>query len=255
MKFSALASGSSGNCFYIEHNSTAVLVDAGISCRKILEKLDQISASPEKIRAIFITHEHSDHNRGADVLARKLNIPIFATPSTISSAKICSKSSLMKKISPNEKINIGDLKIKALSKSHEAADPVSFIIEGDKKVSVITDLGFTCKNTCSLINQSHAIFLESNYDLKMLENGDYPYYLKKLIKSDIGHLSNEQASLGILLHATPKLKTIVLSHLSENNNHPDIALNTLTKIITSRKDISPRIIISGRHEPTELMEI
>src|SRR3989344_7214369 len=213
MKVSALASGSSGNCFYIEHEKSAVLIDAGISTKKIIERLTSIKRSSSNIKAIFITHEHIDHVRGADVFARQLNIPIFATSKTIKNSHLCSKEALIHSIKNNETIKINNMEIKAFPKSHSAADPVSYSINGNKKVSVITDLGYVCKETINHISNSNFLFIESNHDTKMLEHGPYPEHLKTWIKSDEGHLSNKQAALGILEHANQKLRHVVLSHI------------------------------------------
>ncbi len=255
MKVSALASGSSGNCFYVENNRSGVLIDAGISAKKISERLRAIKSNPSKIKGIFITHEHIDHVRGADVFARKFNIPIFATLGTIKNSFLCSDKSLINVIKNNETSKISGIEVEAFPKSHSAADPISYFITADKKVSIITDLGYICKETINRISESDFLFLESNHDVNMLENGPYPEFLKSWIKSDKGHLSNKQAGLGVLEHAKPKIKEIVLSHLSETNNNPQKALSTFNKILKERKGNSIKLHLSRKDAPTSLFKV
>lgn len=255
MKFTALASGSSGNCFYIENKNTAILVDAGISTKQILLRLASLNLNPEKIKGIFITHEHIDHIRGADVFARKFEVPIFATKKTNDNCFLCSKTDLFRPIKNESKISLGDLKIQTFSKTHHAADPVSYTIQGNKKISVITDSGCTCKNIAEHISEADLLCLEANYDEEMLNSGPYPYFLKKLVGSEIGHLSNKQAGLSVLEHASKKLKKIVLSHLSQTNNTPEVAFNTFNSLIKERKDLTPEIYVSTREVPTQLFNI
>ncbi len=254
MEFSALASGSSGNCFYVENNGNAVLVDAGISAKQIVERLFFLGKNPEKVKAIFITHEHSDHVRGADVFARKFNVPIFATKKTSENCFLCSGYDFINLIKNNEVVNIRGMRIEAFSKSHRASDPVSYNIYNGKKISIITDVGYACENVVANVNDSDALFLESNHDIDMLENGFYPYYLKKWIKSDEGHLSNKQAALCVLENAHSRLKYLILSHLSKNNNTPKIALLSFN-ILRERRRFSPKILVSERESPSCLMRI
>ena len=254
MEFSALASGSSGNCFYVENNGNAVLVDAGISAKQIVKRLFILRKNPEKIKAILITHEHSDHVRGADVFARKFNVPIFATGKTIENCYLCSDEDLINPIRNNESLSIGGMRICAFSKSHKASDPVSYSISNGKKISIITDVGYACENVIANVSDSDAMFLESNYDETMLDNGFYPYYLKKWIKSDEGHLSNRQSALCVLENASSRLKFLILSNLSQNNNNPEIALKTFN-ILKERKKFSPKIFVSERESPSCLMRI
>lgn len=257
MEVCALASGSSGNCFYIgnEKKSAGILIDAGISAKQISQRLNFIGKKPQSIRGIFITHEHADHIRGADVFARQFNVPIFATKKTSQNSILCNDENLIKVIKNNETVKLIGLDIEAFSKVHKAADPVSYTAIDKKRVSVITDLGHCCKNVTDQVSHSNLLFLESNHDVNMLEAGPYPYFLKKWVKGDNGHLSNNQASLCVLEHATRKLKHVFLSHLSSTNNTPKIALHTLNSIIRERKDLFPKIAVSSREQPTELIRI
>ncbi len=255
MKISALSSGSSGNCFCIEKENNAVLIDAGISAKQIVERMLLVGADPEKIKGIFITHEHSDHTKGADVFARKFNIPIFATQNTISNSFLCSNPELISRIKNNEEIILGKLKIEAFPKSHKAADPVSFNILGGKQVSVITDIGYACDNVIKSVESADFLCLESNHDEKMLDNGDYPYFLKQWIKSNTGHLSNKQCALCVLEHAKSSLGHLLLSHLSQNNNTPKIAVKTNKLFLKERKNFSPEVLCSERSAPTPMIKV
>lgn len=255
MKVSALASGSSGNCFYIENGNSAVLIDAGISNSQIIKRAESLELDMGKIKGIFITHEHIDHVRGADVLARKLRIPIFSTKKTAANCFLCSDESFLKYIKNYSVVKIGSMSISAFSKSHNAADPVSFSIKGNKVVSVITDAGYGCKNISEHVSKADFLFMEANHDENMLSIGPYPYYLKRLIGSNIGHMSNRQAGLCVLENASHKLKRIVLSHLSEVNNTPQVAFNTFVSLISERSNFSPKIDISLGDKPTELMNV
>jgi len=254
MELCALASGSSGNCFYVSNGNSGILIDAGISTKQIIERMSLINKSPETIKAIFITHEHSDHIRGADVFARKFNVPIFATKKTVQASFLCSNEDLINTIRNNETIDINDVEVEAFSKFHRAADPVSYNISNGKKISIITDVGCVCNNVIKHVSDSDFLCIESNYDEEMLENGPYPYFLKKWIKSDIGHLSNAQSASCILTHAKPSIKHVMLSHLSKNNNSPDLALKSFS-ILKQRKDFSLKISVSQRESPTALFKI
>lgn len=256
MKFCALSSGSSGNCFYFEENKTGIIIDAGISCKKIVERFSSIGISESeitsKVKGILITHEHCDHIRGADVFARKFNIPIFATKGTLKSF-VCSDSDLINEIKSDELINFNGFDVQSFLKSHKSNEPVSYSISGKKIVSVITDAGFCCENIHKYISQSNVLCLESNHDLDLLKEGPYPWPVKNWIKSDTGHLSNTQAGLSVLEHAPNKLKAIMLSHISEANNTPELALSTFKTLLKERKDLHPRLLLSTRENVSEVV--
>lgn len=255
MKVSVLSSGSCGNCFYVENDKSAVLIDAGISCRQIVERLASIKRAPEKIKGIFITHEHSDHTRGCDVFSRNFNIPVFSTRKTAESCFLSSNENLINTIKNNDTIKIGEMKIEAFSKSHLAAEPVSFSVIDKKKASIITDLGRSCNNVIDSISSSDFLCLESNHDLDMLDSGPYPYYLKQWIKSNSGHLSNLQAGLLLLEYSPKKLKNILLCHLSSENNTPNLALYTVKSLIKERLHFNPIIKAMPRGAMSELIKV
>lgn len=246
MKVAALCSGSSGNCFYVSNNNSAILVDIGISCAQAVERLTMLNEDPNKIKGIFITHEHADHIKGLDVFARRFNVPIFATKGTIKSSFLCSDEKLINEIKSNESIKIAGLNIEPFSKSHDANEPVSYTIKNDKTLSIITDIGHSCKNVIDNVNESDFLIIEANHDLNMLESSPYPYFLKQRIKSDTGHLSNYNSGLCVMEHGTKKLKKIMLAHLSEVNNSPNLAINTFNSLIKERMDLKPKVYLSLR---------
>lgn len=251
MKIAALASGSSGNCFYIGNKNSSVLVDAGISCKRIMERLSLLGENPGDIKGIFVTHEHTDHTLGVDVLARKFSIPIFATKGTINNSFLCSNEKLINEIKNDELIKLAGLEVEAFSKPHDAADPVSFAIRNGKMISILTDIGYASKNVINAVRDSDFLILESNHDLKMLQEGPYPYFVKRRIESEIGHFSNLHSGLCVLEHANKRLKNVMLAHLSEINNKPSLAINTFQRLMKERLDLNPKISLSLR-SPTEL---
>lgn len=254
MEISALASGSSGNCFYIENDGKAILIDAGISAKQICERLANLKKCPENVKAIFITHEHSDHTRGADVFSRKFDVPIYATKKTIQNSFLRFNENA-ESIKNSEVVDLGGMKIEAFSKPHSCPDPVSYNVFNGKKISVITDVGYASKNIIDNVSDSDFLCLESNHDEMMLESGPYPYFLKKWIKSNDGHLSNVQAALCVLEHGNKKLKHIVLSHLSLTNNKPELALETFNFLLKERRDLNPKMSVSERASETPLFKV
>ncbi|MFW5846522.1 MAG: MBL fold metallo-hydrolase [Nanoarchaeota archaeon] len=257
LRYSSLSSSSSGNSFYVSNSkrNSSILVDCGISCKQILEKLSILKENPHKIKGIFVTHEHSDHIKGVDVLARKFQIPIFATSGTINNSFLTSQKNLINKIKNSETINLGGMEIQSFSKFHDASDPVSFKIQNSKKLSIVTDIGSSCKNVLESISDCDSVVLESNHDIQMLKQGPYPFFLKKRILSDKGHSSNLNSGISVLEHARNKLKNISLAHLSETNNTPKQALKTFKNLIRERQDLNPRINICPSYTNTGLIRV
>lgn len=257
VEVSVLASGSSGNSFFVKANGLSFLVDAGISCKQIVERLAAIGRNIDDVKALLITHAHIDHVRGADVLTRKFNIPMYATDKTFESfSHLLKQKDQFNSITADKTFNIGDVEINPFSKSHDCADPVSYSITYEENTaSIITDIGYACRNVRKAVSDSDILCLESNYDIDMLQNGPYPYYLKKRIAGESGHISNYDAALLAMEHASPKLRHIFLSHLSLNNNTPELALNTF-KILKERKDLQDlNCSLTYRDRPTELFSL
>lgn len=247
----SLNSGSSGNCYYIGNETEAVLVDAGISCREIEKRMRNLELQIEKVKAVFISHEHTDHIKGIDRLARKYNLPVYITPATQSNTRLAFKRLQVLSFNADVTISIGSLNVIPFVKKHDAIDPYSFVIEyNGVRVGVITDIGVACKDVISYFKQCHACFLESNYDEEMLESGSYPLRLKNRIRGGHGHLSNRQALELFLTHRPPYMSHLFLSHLSQNNNHPDI----VEKLFLQHARHTS-IMIASRHKETDVYRI
>ncbi|HBM80556.1 MAG: MBL fold metallo-hydrolase [Clostridiales bacterium] len=235
MWFCSLFSGSSGNCIYVGDEKTNILVDAGLSGTKIVNSLNEIGISPEKIDALLITHEHRDHIHGAGILSRMLNIPIYANRNTWDSMYdlIGSvKNENINIINTGEAFSIGDIDINSYKTPHDAAEPVGYCFyNSNKKISIATDIGHVSENVYENIKDSDLLLLESNHDVEMLKAGPYPYLLKRRILSGTGHLSNDDAGGTILKLMGNKFMTIILGHLSRQNNYPELAYATVKSIL------------------------
>src|ERR1700722_12880885 len=185
----SLNSGSNGNCYYIGNSHDAVLIDAGISCRETEKRMLRLGLSMRKVRAIFVSHEHSDHINGIPVLAKKYQLPVYITPATLTSGGIVVDEYLFRPFAVSQTVSIGELQVTAFPKNHDAADPCSFMVScNDIRVGIFTDIGIVCQNVISHFSQCHAAFLEANYDDEMLDKGGYPYHLKRRIRGGNGHL-------------------------------------------------------------------
>lgn len=253
----SLASGSNGNAFFIKTGKDAFLVDVGISCRQICLRLEQIGHAIDEIKAIFITHEHWDHIMGLRVLLKRFPRPVYITEKTYEWVGISIDEDWLNLIEANDTVIINDTRIQSFPKSHDAADPSLFCFYyGDKKISMVTDIGYACKNVIEAVHDAQVILLESNYDETMLRDGFYPEYLKRRIAGIYGHLSNSHAGSLILEHASPCLEYVFLSHLSGNNNTPDTALSTVEAIVKEREDLkNMRILIASRDGVSEKIKL
>lgn len=235
MIFCSLYSGSSGNSIFVSDGNSRVLIDAGLSGKSIEAALKSIDEDPSKIDAIFVTHEHIDHVKGAGVLSRKYDIPIYAKEPTWNSMNSIIgniKDHNVKIIDESTCISIKGMDILNYKIPHDAASPCGYAIHaGNKKVCIATDLGHFTDEVKSSIEDADVVLLESNHDVEMLKFGPYPYSLKKRILSDIGHLSNEACGKAIVEIARKSHKTIILGHLSKTNNYPDLAYQTVVNIL------------------------
>jgi phosphoribosyl 1,2-cyclic phosphodiesterase len=219
----SLNSGSNGNCYYIGNHQEAVLVDAGISCRETEKRMKRLGLSMLQVKAIFVSHEHSDHIRGISVLAKKYQLPVYITAGTLQHGGLTVHAHLVKSFQAYEPVQIGGLTVTAFPKEHDAVEPHSFIVGNSTiNIGVFTDIGMPCDHVIRHFQQCHAAFLEANYDEEMLEQGKYPYYLKNRIRGGKGHLSNAQALELFKAHRPPFMSHLLLSHLSQDNNNPDM---------------------------------
>lgn len=255
----SLNSGSNGNCYYAGNTKEAILIDAGITCTEIEKRLKRLGLFIQNVKAIFISHEHSDHIKGVAVLCKKYRLPVYATPSTLQHCGLDLELSLVNTFNAHEPIMIGDLYITPFPKMHDACDPYSFVIScNDVKVGVFTDIGTPCKNLLAYFAQCHAAFLEANYDDAMLQQGNYPWFLKKRISGGMGHLSNKQALEIFLQHRASHLTHLFLSHLSKNNNCPMLVYemfrthaNGVEMVVASRDEETPVYHITQIHLPAK----
>lgn len=223
LQFASLNSGSNGNCYYVGNSNSAILVDAGISCRETEKRMARLGLSLKKVKAIFISHEHTDHISGVEVLSRKHKIPVYITAGTLRNSRLQLQEDLTRVIRKDAVTIVEDLVIKAFPKRHDAADPCSFVIEhASLNVGVFTDIGGCCSEVISNFAKCNAVFLEANYDTDMLMNGHYPFYLKRRISGGHGHLSNAEALELFVKHRSSRLTHLLLSHLSKENNSPQL---------------------------------
>ncbi len=265
MRVCSIASGSSGNCIYVGSDDTHVIIDAGISGKKIEEGLNQIGLSTNDLSAILITHEHSDHIASIGVLSRRYGIPMYATRGTIQgimSQKYLGSvdASLFNEIKADNDFEIDDLHVLPIEVSHDALEPVAYRIEhGSRSVGVCTDLGVYTDRIIKGFTGVDSLFIEANHDVNMLQVGKYPYVLKQRILSDKGHLSNENCGrlLCRLLH--DDLRSITLAHLSAENNLAELAYEAVRlEIMMDESDYSPSdfdIKVAKRSEVSDLIAV
>ena len=263
MKLCSIASGSSGNCVYVGSENTNLLVDAGVSAKRIEGGLGEIEIKPDTIQGILITHEHSDHISGLGILARKYHIPIYGTNETICALqKIKSlgkvENDLYHCIKPDEDFYINDIKVEPFSTSHDASDPVCYTLQAEgHKVGIATDLGKYDDYILSKLEGSEILYVEANHDVNMLMVGKYPYYLKQRILGDHGHLSNDTSAdlISKLIH--PRLQSVLLAHLSKENNYEELAYETVCCELLNRGSDFPasKISVAHREQPSGMVII
>lgn len=253
--FVSLISGSSGNATFLSDGKTNLLIDCGMSGAKLKDALHSIDVLPENIDALLITHEHIDHTRGAGVISRRYNIPIYATQGThggMSVGKVSEENIHL--ISPDNEFQIGDIGIHPFQIPHDAAEPVGFSFYiNNEKYALATDIGKVTRYIVDNIKGSKKILLESNHDVEMLRFGTYPYPLKQRILGDYGHLSNETAAKLALYLAQNGTEHIMLGHLSKENNRPEIAmLETYNALTQSGLDVGKDVTlkVADRYVPT-----
>lgn len=247
----SLNSGSNGNCYYVGNEQEAVLIDAGISCRETEKRMLRLGLSLSKVKAIFISHEHSDHIKGLCTLAAKYNLLVYITQGSLQGCRFNLRQDLIRLLKGTEQIQIGSLEISSFHKIHDAAEPHSFLITcGPTKVGVFTDIGSVCENLIYHFKQCHAAFLEANYDDDLLQKSAYPYFLKKRISGGRGHLSNKLA-LEMFKEFKPEFMShLFLAHLSKDNNCPQLAQNLFAEHAGNTS-----VIVASRHEETEVYAI
>ncbi len=247
----SLNSGSNGNCYYIGNKTEAILVDAGISCSEVEKRMTRLGLNIQKVKAVFVSHEHTDHISGLQVLSKKYQLPVYITLATQRFGRLKLEKHLVTSFAAHETIVIGNLSITAFPKFHDAADPFSFVVCCNKiKVGVFTDIGTPCENLIHHFKQCHAAFLEANYDDEMLDKGSYPFFLKNRIRGEKGHLSNKQALELFTTHKSSFMSHLLLAHLSKNNNSPE-----LVEQIFNENAHGVKMIVASRYEETAVFHI
>lgn len=265
MRLCSIASGSSGNCIYVGSDTTHILVDVGISGKRTTEGLGKLGVKAEELDGIFITHEHADHINGLGVMARKYGVPVYGTRGTLEAIKNTASvgkidEGLFHEIEADTKITVKDLTVNPMRTSHDAAEPVAYrISHGKKKIGIITDLGCYNDYTVECLKGMNALLIEANHDVNMLQVGPYPYYLKKRILGERGHLSNELSGQLLSRILNDDMQAIVLGHLSKENNLPELAYETVRVEITmADNEYKPNdfpMWVAKRSELSEIIEI
>lgn len=258
IRYSVLASGSTGNSIYIGSKDYNLLIDAGISGRRIEEGLKKIGVNPYDINGIFVTHEHDDHVRGIGVYARKYRIPIFLNYNTYHKLPSCVgeiDESLINICDTGLIKEFGELQVESFGVSHDAIEPVGYIIrEKNLKLSILTDLGYVSQKIKDKIKGSHVFLFEANHNVDMLRMSSYPWTIKQRILSDVGHLSNEATGEALVEVITSETRSVYLCHLSKENNMRELARLTIKNILESNNifENDVRLMDTFPHEPTEL---
>jgi phosphoribosyl 1,2-cyclic phosphodiesterase len=262
---SVLASGSRGNTTLVESSSARILVDSGVSCRETFKRMKSLGRDPRLVSAILITHEHSDHVYGLATLAKKLNVPVFMSEATYQAWKqaVREKSAASPEISkleffsPGRSFQVTDLTIMPFTIPHDAADPVGFTfrVEG-VKIAVVTDLGYMPASVRDHLSGSDVLVIESNHDVEMLRAGPYPWSVKQRVMSRVGHLSNQSLAQFFERDYDGKASYIVLAHLSEENNHPQVALRTAENALGAQRSlIANRVMLAAQDAPIETIQL
>lgn len=244
IKFCSLSSGSNGNSIFIRYGNARILIDAGLSGISIEKALRSIDEDPSRLNALLITHEHIDHVAGAGVMSRRFDIPIYANERTWASMQYglgAIKLGNRRMFSTNEEFCVEDFRVNSFPIPHDAAEPVGFnIFAADRKITVATDIGHMTGELLRKMGKSDILLLESNHDLEMLKYGPYPWPLKRRIMGRTGHLSNEITGKTIAYLAERGMERFLLGHLSQENNYPELAYNTVCDSL-ARKNIKPGI--------------
>ena len=251
MELRTLASGSSGNCLLVSHGGAHLLVDAGISCRRIVTALRVLGIEPQALAGICITHEHSDHIAGLATLTKHHHLPLYTSPGT--ARQLCYRMAgleeLIRPAPPGEGWEAGPFRVDSFPTSHDAAESMGFTFSaGGRKAAVVTDLGYVSDEVLDGVLGAQAVVCESNHDEEWLQSGPYPYYLKARILGDKGHLSNEAGASLALQCARAGAHTVILAHLSAENNSPARALDTARRVLAGDGFASVTLVVAPRSE-------
>lgn len=259
VSLTVLASGSKGNCTFVASSGTRLLVDAGLSCKELLRRLSCCGESTSNIDAILITHEHSDHVGGLNVLAKRLKVPVFMTGPTYDAYRRAARDSSGNRITlerfeefhAGHAFHIGDIQVTPFTIPHDAVDPVGFTFHSEGlKVAICTDLGYMPASVKHHIRSCHILMIESNHDLEMLRGGPYPWAVKQRVMSRVGHLSNDALADFFTTDYDGGAEHLILAHLSEQNNHPEVARMTAERALGEQRNfVRNQLMLATQHEP------
>lgn len=255
MKICVLGSGSSGNATFVEHQSTRLLIDAGLRAKEIVDRLSRIDVDPSTLDGIFISHEHHDHIGGAGPLARKFKIPIYISPKALDHTSSALQHLAHVPIGADLPMQVGSITVTPFSTPHDSVDPLAFALRaGSSRICIVTDVGFIPEAVRVRLRNADLLVIESNHDLEMLRTGPYPWALKQRVMSNFGHLSNEALSYFFSEYLDGFQRRILLTHLSRQNNHPQIAYVSAMRAL-EKKCGDVEIHISLQDELSDLLEI
>lgn len=255
MKFATVVSGSSGNCIYIEGGATRILVDAGLTLRALKAACAGFGCTPADLNGIMITHEHNDHISGAERICRRYGVPMWASRSTWEKLPFAPCFLAEDRHMFEYGMSVGELKLDFFRLSHDCVQPVGIIVEHNgRRVAIATDTGCVTPSMAKALRDCDGYVLEANHDLEMLKRGPYSYSLKRRVLSEYGHLSNAQAAMALSELAGPHTRHVILAHLSETNNTPELALQQVMAVMKSAP-YHPVVTVAPRHVPHQLVEV
>lgn len=258
MQLRTLASGSSGNCILLSHDGAHILVDAGISCRRITAALGSLGIDPAALLGVCVTHEHSDHISGLSTLTKQLRLPLYTSSAT--ARQLCYRMAgledLIRPVVPGTETQVGPFTLNSFSTSHDAAGPLGFTFSAQgKRAAVVTDLGYVSDEVLRGVLGSQLVVCESNHDVEWLQSGPYPYFLKARILGERGHLSNEAGAALALRCVQAGAHTILLAHLSAENNTPALALETAQALLSAQGFAHVTLAVAPRSELSACYEV
>lgn len=255
MKICVLGSGSSGNCTFVGNGSTRLLIDAGLRAKEIVERLSKIEIDPATLDAILISHEHQDHIQGAGALARKFRIPLYISRRALDHSSSALQHVTHYPISADIPLQLGNITITPFATPHDSMDPLAFALRtGEARVCIVTDIGYLPEPVRDRITNADVLVIESNHDLEMLRTGPYPWHLKQRVMSNFGHLSNEALAYFLMQYFDGTGRRIMLTHLSRQNNHPQIAYVSAVRAL-DRRCRETDIRLSLQDEISDILEI
>lgn len=255
MRVCVLGSGSSGNCTFVERGATRVLIDAGLRAKEICERLHRIDVDPSTLSGIFISHEHNDHIQGAGPMSRKFKVPVFISPRALEHASFALQHVQHYPITSDVAIQVGTLTVTPFSTPHDSIDPLAFALRaGQVRACVVTDVGYIPESVRDRIRNTDLLVIESNHDIEMLRTGPYPWNLKQRVMGNYGHLSNEALAFFFSQYFDGTQRKVMLTHLSRQNNHPQIAFVSATRAL-EKKCRDADLHVSLQEEISEILEL